>query len=70
MLTTKSIIDRVIKLDKSIVKTNKIYLIVICRDKEHGWIIKEYHTKDKKTANVKEFYYNDYKEYLDKIKLD
>lgn len=68
--TKKNIIDRVINLDKAINTSKQPSLVIIDREKEGEWIIKEHYYTPSSTPSYKTLYYKDYKEYLNNLKLD
>ena len=68
-VTKKSIIDRIINLDKETMQGKQPYLIMIDRDKTRGWRIVEHYLKVN-DVRFKELFYNDYNKYLENAKLD
>lgn len=66
----KSVIDRIINLDKALKDINKPNLIMITKDKYKGYKITEHYYNINKQPRFKELFYDDYKDYLASFKQD
>jgi len=65
----RSIIDRIVNLDKATMQGKKPHLVMITLDSK-GWRIQEHYFKPNKQVDYKEYFYEDYNDYLEKADLD
>lgn len=69
--TKKSIIDRIVNLDKATLMGKKPHLVMISIAEDNkSWRIVEHYFKPNKQVDFKEYFYEDYNDYLNKANLD
>lgn len=68
MIKTK-LNKRINDINKQIYTNNKPNLVMIFKEKQ-GWKITEHYYKPKYKTSFKNYFYDNYKEYLDKADLD
>ena len=68
--TKKGIIDRIINLDKATMLGKKPHIVMISRDKQKGWRIVEHYFNINHSVKNKEYFYDNYKTYLNNADLD
>lgn len=69
--TKRGIIDRIVNLDKATMQGKKPHLVMISlTDDNKSWRIQEHYFKPNKQVDYKEYFYEDYNDYLAKADLD
>lgn len=63
----KSVIERIIDLDKKIKVSKTPNLIIITKDNKKGYKITEHYYSISKQPRFKELFYDNYKDYLETI---
>lgn len=69
--TKRGIIDRIVNLDKATMQGKKPHLVMISlTDDNKSWRIQEHYFRPNKQVDYKEYFYEDYNDYLIKADLD
>ena len=69
--TKRGIIDRIVNLDKATMQGKKPHLVMISlTDDNNSWRIQEHYFRPNKQVDYKEYFYEEYNDYLVKADLD